>query len=224
MLTVHCCAWEQSIGWLDQQVSASDNDPAAKCLPKLSSLPLDLSVPNFNSFSTSHFPTLLGNHWLSDDHTSTGVEYISSHPNCNPSLRLLNSFFLNTLVLNQQHPNGRTSMSGPASLLKNLLSNRHITQLLIPVHHLSHWTALLVDIPAQTYTYFDSLCPKMYDAPAVCIGLLNGWLTEVLQLNLQLSPVMSCYSNDQQINSHSCSVAVMSLMAHIALGLIFSWR
>lgn len=224
-LAAHCRSWERSIEWLERQASGSHSNLAVECLSKLSSLPLDISLPNLHSFSTSHLPTFLGNHWLSDDHINVGVDYINSHPSCNPQLRLLNSFFLSTLELNQQTRRNLSSMSRPACQLQNLLSDQHVTQLLIPVHQPSHWTALLVDISAQTYTYFDSLCPEMYNAPSVCVGLVNGWLSEALHLNCQLSPVPSRHSHDQQTDSHSCGVAVLSTMAHIALGGSFDpWR
>lgn len=217
-LVGHCHSWERSIEWLEQQIATLRSDLAHDCLSMLSSLPLDCSVPTISPFSTSHLPTLLGNHWLTDNHINAGVDYINAHPGCNPRFRLLSSYFLSSLELNRQIQTTRSLRSHSAHLLKNLLANGRITQLLIPVHRPSHWVLLLVDIAAQTHTYMDSLCPEKYSAPSVCVQLINGWLSEALDTDICLSPVPGSLSLDWQTDSNSCGVAVMSTMAHIALG------
>lgn len=221
-LVGHCRSWEQSIEWLEQQASTLPNSSAVECLSRLSSLPLDLSIPQLDLFSTSHLPTLLGNHWLSDSHINAGVDYINSHPNRCPTVRLLHSYFLSTLALDQQTRRNRTSASRPLSSLQALLSDGRITQLVIPVHRPSHWTLLRIDVSAQTYSYIDSLCPEWYNAPSTCTTLINNWLSEVLHVNYHLSPQPSSSTLDRQTDSHSCGVAVLSTMAQIALGGSFS--
>lgn len=101
--------------------------------------------------------------------------------------------------------------------LDSLITAHTVTELLIPVHQPSHWTLLHVDVTSLQYSYADTLHPSSNMAPPECINLLNAWLGSLFNFSVELTPTPRPFELDQQLDSNSCGVAVLSSMAHYAL-------
>jgi hypothetical protein len=217
----HCWSWAKAKTMLLQlsNTAGGCKDLAQDMLNQLSMIPVDSTIPALTPFRTSDLPDLLCDTWLSDDHINAGSEFITLHPSCLPSIRVLNSFFIEHLRRNFE----RSSTWSPrcSTKLDNQVASRTVTDLLIPVHCPSHWTFLYVNIAARCYSYADTLQVETYHAPWSTIDLINRWLSGVLSSNILLLPSPRPFALGKQCDSHSCGVAVLSSIAHYALGGVF---
>jgi hypothetical protein len=217
-LVSHCRSWARSQIWLLElaQSTGECQSLAIDCLEQLSTIPLDSTIPSLAPFRTSYITDLLGETWLSDDHINAGGELINHHTARASHIRVLNSFFVPTLRLNLE----RRSTWSPRQpiLLDSIIADGSVTELLIPLHRPSHWALLYVDILGRHYSYCDTLCPDEVSLPWSVISLLNRWLSVILGDTISLTPTSHPFPFGAQSDSHSCGVAVLTSMAHYALG------
>ncbi|KAG8938021.1 hypothetical protein FRC00_001924 [Tulasnella sp. 408] len=92
---------------------------------------------------------------------------------------------------------------------------------MIPVHLHHHWTYLDIDLINWSCVYFDSLDPDHLITPDGVLELVDWWLASVLPSSFGegLSEEDGRdFDADQQTDTHSCGIAVLSTMAHVALG------
>jgi hypothetical protein len=189
---------------------------AHEILGRLSVLPVDSTIQMLAPFRTSHLPELLCDDWLSDEHINAGVRYVNLHPQCTPSICVLDSYFLGYLQRNFEHF-GTWSPHRPV-VLDSLIASTSITELLIPVHSPGHWTLLHVNITTKCYAYVDTLELAVNRPPWSTIDLVNRWLSSILGTNILLVPSCRPFNIGSQYDGHSCGVAVLSTIAHYALG------
>ncbi|KDN42215.1 hypothetical protein RSAG8_06882, partial [Rhizoctonia solani AG-8 WAC10335] len=137
-------------------------------------------------------------------------------------MKVLNSFFLETLRLRFQPRASGSRLR--LNKIDTIVSDRSVTDLLIPVHQTAHWVLLHVNLEAKTYSLADSLNPKSCSALSSIIEPLNQWLTFLVRHDIVLIPVPHAFEFGLQEDDHSCGVSVLSSTAHFALGAPFdSW-
>jgi Ulp1 family protease len=160
--------------------------------------------------------TLLGQDWITDAQINASGEYINSHAGRSPSIQVRHSYFLGSLAFHF-NPSLPWVPRSPRPLDK-LISDGKITELIIPVHCRNHWTLLYINIPVQAYVYTDTLNIQFTHAPHSCIRLIDWWLSSVLHRSCVLTNLPRPFSVGAQSDGSSCGVAVMTTMAHVALG------
>ncbi|QRV96790.1 Ulp1 protease family, carboxy-terminal catalytic domain protein [Ceratobasidium sp. AG-Ba] len=203
----------------------SDSAPqplASDLLDKVYSLAFygPISHPTLQHIRTSHLPLLILDEWLSDDHINACVDLINHHPE-----RALGTHALNTHFMDYMRRRFERSVAYPASRLTKLdqlVINSTVTKIFIPLHLPSHWVLLCVDITSCCYSFTDTLDLAEVSAPAGTISLLNRWLSTLLGEPVFLAPIARTFGVGPQFDSSSCAVAVMSSMAHCALGRPYS--
>lgn len=214
----HCQAWQKARAKLTDymQASASMQQLAERISQQVCLLPFDSTLPRLPHLRTSSLPGLIGSGWLSEDYINSGADLINSHPQWPAKLRVLNSYFIRHAELSfERH---KTWIPGSWSALDHDVATGAIDELLIPVHSPSHWTQLYVNLKRRSYAYSDTLSSKTFKAPPEIIGLFHKWLNCILDDNITLSPLFRPFELGQQLDSNSCGVAVLSSMAHYALG------
>ncbi|KAL5638051.1 hypothetical protein ACGC1H_002346 [Rhizoctonia solani] len=219
-LVSHVHSWSTAIQELKcvSQSSSTYSQLAASALARLSALPVDAEVPLLEKFRTCFLPRFLSNSWLSDEHVNAGGRYINAHPECPPTLRTLDSLFLQHLE--SRFPDHRAPIRRhrPHPIDK-LIASQAVHELLLPVYRQlePHWTLIYINVSAQTYSYADTLCLENISGPSSITRVMNAWLTAVcgVQVSLMVSP--RPFPLAEQFDSHSCGVAVLSTMAHYAL-------
>ncbi|QRV97854.1 hypothetical protein RhiJN_25873 [Ceratobasidium sp. AG-Ba] len=188
---------------------------AQEILQELDYVPLDAVVPALNPFCLSHLPDLIMDTWISDNHINAGCNFVNGHPSCPSHIQILNSFFLAYLRLRF----GRSAGSQRRALpLDGLIADGAVRELLIPVHRLSHWALLYVDLVTWQYAYFDSMSPNINSVPDLVIDPINTWISSLYNRDLICHPGVQPFLLGVQLDSHSCGVAVLSSIAHYALG------
>ncbi|KAG8707251.1 hypothetical protein FRC09_001934 [Ceratobasidium sp. 395] len=215
-----CMAWVDTVATLGTLSDSPDNSGslASELLERIVTLPFDSPVPNsvLRHLRTSHLPILIQDQWLSDDHLDAGAELVNWHPECAKGLRALNSYFID--YLRRQFDRSPTYPASRLTSLDRLIIGSSIKELLIPVHLPSHWVLLHVNIELRCYSYTDTLDLADTTAPPVTISIINRWLSGLLRLTVTLTPAPRPFGVGPQLDSSSCGVAVMSTMAHYALG------
>jgi hypothetical protein len=222
-MVFHCREWAAARSALFRMPRLSDNmgNLIQRLTDYLSVIPLDSLVPSLDPLRTSRLPGLITDSWLSDDHINAGCDFINRHPDCPLNLRVLHSFFLGSLQCRLQRR--RSTLPANRTLaLESLIADGTVNELLIPVHRPSHWASLYVDLVTQRYVYIDSLSPESNAVPWSCINPVNEWLSMVLNRDIVLAPDPRPLVLGAQSDPHSCGVAVLSSMAHYALGGDFS--
>ncbi|KAG8695976.1 hypothetical protein FRC09_008822 [Ceratobasidium sp. 395] len=184
-------------------------------LKELKFLPLDTPIRSLNPFRSSHLPQLISDTWLSDDHINACCDFINTHPNRPNHIRAVHSFFLGSLRLRFERSDTNRRRSTP---LDNSIAEGTVCELLVPVHRPSHWALLYIDLATWEYAYIDSLRPDINSVPSSVISPVNAWASEIFNRDVALRPGIRPFALGQQLDSHSCGVAVMSSMAHYALG------
>lgn len=217
-LVSHCRDWALARSTLFQMTESSPEmkELVQQLTNHLTVIPLDTVVPSLDPLRTSCLPDLITNSWLSDSHINAGCDFINNHPSCPYNLRVLHSFFLGVLRLRLQRRSKAPSRRTVA--LDGLISDGTINELLIPVHQPSHWALLYIDLVPRRYAYIDSLDPARNTLSWSCINPVNEWLSEVFNRDIVLSAGVRPFVLGAQSDSHSCGVAVLSSMAHYALG------
>ncbi|KAG9122254.1 hypothetical protein FRC07_001460 [Ceratobasidium sp. 392] len=216
----HCLAWANATSTLSMLAGSSDRvgSLASELLERIPTIPLDSSTPNsiLQHFRTSHLPVLIQDKWLSDDHIDASAELVNWHPERKQGVRALNSHFIN--YLRRQFDRSPTYPALHLTSLDRLIIGSSINELLVPVHLPSHWVLLYVNIDLRSYSYTDTLDLADTVAPPATINLVNRWLSGLLGLTISLTPLPRPFGVGAQLDSSSCGVAVMSTMAHYALG------
>lgn len=222
-LLAHSKSWSEGKDWLQRLAAQSRfRAPADRCAATIGLLPLHAPLPLFPHLSTSRLPAFLGRSWLSDEEINAGTKFINTHPSCPPGARVLDSHFMESLALYRQRSATR-SPSHPRQV-DTMIAKGHLTHLYVIVHEEVHWTFMRVDIPARLFEYSDSMYPSHLHAPPECVELLNWWLSSVLSTTIALNPAPLRFLADRQTDTHSCGIAVLTNVAHIALGAGFcSW-
>ncbi|KAG9118714.1 hypothetical protein FRC07_006642 [Ceratobasidium sp. 392] len=220
----YCMAWSNAIAWLNS-LSGLDgrfSHLSLECMQRMTLVPLHQKHPAIPDFFSSDLSLLLSSAWLTDAQINAAGDYINSHLGRTPHLRVLHSHFLGSLAL-YFNPSRPWSPRRPR-LIDRLLADGQITQLLIPVYQHRHWSFIFGDLTLNTYVHTDTLHLESTRAPDSCIQLLNWWLSSVLNRPVVLTNVPRMFDVTPQTDGHSCGVAVMTSMAHIALSSRFtSW-
>jgi hypothetical protein len=215
---IACCqAWDSARHRLiDLAATNCYREKAVHFLDRLTQLPVNAEILDLAQFRTAYIPNLLCDSWLSDDHINAGVQFINTHAQCQPNLQVLDSFF----PVHLERCFERSSSWSPRhpAPLDSLVASQKITQLLIPIHRPSHWTLLHVNIHTKCYAYADTLDLTTAQAPWPLIDLINRWLTSLLGIPTILITSAWPFPLSQQLDNHSCGVAVLSTMANYALG------
>ncbi|KAG8725022.1 hypothetical protein FRC09_009922 [Ceratobasidium sp. 395] len=216
-LLTYSKAWTNAKDWLQQMARQGRyRTVAEQCLARVGSLPLHSPVPNSPHLSTSRLPTLLGHAWLSDEEMNAGGHSINTDPSCPLGTRVLDTHFIGSLALHRQ----RSPIWSPSRprLLDIMVADGRIKDLYIVIHKDSHWRCMRINIAARQYQYTDSMSPSTLRAPSECVDLLNWWLSAVLSTPIGLTPAPHLFTANQQVDSHSCGIAVLTNMAHMVLG------
>lgn len=216
---ISCCQlWTDVLPWaLDLSEGSGAQKALGACfVNQLTEIPLDSPIPSLNFFRSSDLTGLLGTTWLSDEHINAAGDYINLHPNRLSTVYVLSSFFLPTLRLNL----ARFSTWAPRRPipLDTMILDGSVTELLIPVNRPSHWALTYINISTRQYSYIDTLDLNFNKLPWSCLDSLDRWLSCVLGINIALLPMECPFMVGPQTDSHSCGVAVLSSMAHFALG------
>ncbi|KAG9122905.1 hypothetical protein FRC07_000524, partial [Ceratobasidium sp. 392] len=104
-----------------------------------------------------------------------------------------------------------------------MVADGRIDDLCVVIHKDSHWRYMRINVATRQYQYVDSMSPSTFRAPVECVDLLSWWLSAVLSTPINLTPVPSrSFTANQQVDSHSCGVAVLANMAHMVLGGCFN--
>ncbi|KAG8776573.1 hypothetical protein FRC12_000845 [Ceratobasidium sp. 428] len=157
--------------WIEQHVGdttpAPDRATLFECLYRLSG---SLRA-SYGQLTETHWLNLLSNRWLCDEHLNACGEYINKKTACNTT-KILSTFFIQNLRDNQERHPAVWSPQKPYEVDK--LVTQQVTQtLLIPVHTPGHWSLVVVDIPARTYLFTDSLDLQSQEAPGDVALMLN---------------------------------------------------
>ncbi|KAG9123678.1 hypothetical protein FRC07_014300 [Ceratobasidium sp. 392] len=217
MLQAYAQSWSHSQEWLQNvRRQGKFHTTASRCLSQLVDLPLHSPLHLVPNFFTSDLPTFLGSDWLSDTQMNAGGHFINSHPALPSTSRVLDTQFLVSLTLHQQR--SLTWSPSRPRLLDTMVADGKIKDLYIAVHEEVHWTYLRVNVPSLTYQYTNTQSLATLQAPSSTVDSLNWWLSSVLGKLVLLKPIFRDFSADRQMDSHSCGVAVLTTMAHQALG------
>lgn len=211
--------WVASKAWLETKVV---QDPSAAaladtCRARLHLVDWDASIPGLSQamLSTADLTTLLSNDWLTDEHINAAGELINKTLGEGSHIRVVNTHFLGSLDHNRQ--TYATWSPRTSRRLDNLIASKHVNTLLIPLHGDNHWTLLLVNIDNHSCVYVDSLNPSNITAPDHVLDLLDWWLESLLPGFGALSEEERDFEAGDQMDGHSCGIAVITTMAHIAL-------
>ncbi|KAG8692274.1 hypothetical protein FRC09_011339 [Ceratobasidium sp. 395] len=199
--------------------TASNAESLATTLfDRMSTLAFDSATPNsvLRHLRTSHLPTLILNKWLSDEHIDASVELINWHPDRSPGVQAVSSYFID--YMRRQFDRSPRYPASRLTALDKLVMDSVVTELLVPLHLPSHWVLLHVNIGLQSYSFTDTLDLGEVSAPPETIRLLNRWLSGLLGYGVTLAASPRVFGVGPQFDSSSCGVAVMSSMAHYALG------
>ncbi|KAG8955751.1 Sentrin-specific protease 3 [Tulasnella sp. 424] len=214
--------WRASLRWLQR----GESDPAevevhSQCVTRLNTLVWYTPLEQFRSavLHGTDLAGFLGDNWLTDEHMNAAGDWINMRLGEDSHSRVLSTFFLGSLALNRsQHPTWNPIRPRK---LDTLVRDGHVPFLMIPVHLHCHWTYLYVDLMNRSCIYFDSLDPDNFIAPDGVLELLDWWLASVLPLpeeeGLSEEDTRN-FDATEQTDGHSCRVAVLSIMAHVALG------
>lgn len=214
----HCHAWKAAKTKLADYMRGPQSlrQLAKEASEWIRPLPFDSPLPQLVDLRTSNLPTLIHHGWLSEDHINAGVDLINNHPKCPSNLRVLNSYFIRHLELSfERH---HKWVPGSWSALDRELTRGAICELLIPIHRPSHWTQLYINLETKCYAYSDTLNLWTCKAPSGMIKLVDKWLSGILNDNITLRPSSRPFKLGPQSDSNSCGVAVLSSLAHYALG------
>ncbi|QRV96744.1 Ulp1 protease family, carboxy-terminal catalytic domain protein [Ceratobasidium sp. AG-Ba] len=216
-LVFHCREWASARSHLLHIASpgAETGRLAQEILQELDFIPVNATVPSLNPFRSSHVPEVIMDTWLSDDHINAGCDFVNSHPDCPSHIRILHSFFLPCLRLRFERASDSRQRTLP---LDGLISDGIVRELLVPIHRPSHWALLYVDLVTWQYTYIDSLNPDTRAVPGSVIDPINTWISGLFNRDLVLRPGIRPFPLGEQQDSHSCGIAVLSSIAHYALG------
>lgn len=207
--------WHAARDWL-QRLEPSCRTRA--CLLRLDQLPWNSSLPYTSHMLTSDLPTFLGTTWLSDQHMNAAGDWINHQLGPDSAIRVLNTHFLGVLSANRlQNPTWTPSCPRK---LDELVRSGKVVLLLIPVYRPGHWTFLQVHITERSCIYVDSQDPENILAPLEVLEVIDWYLetTDPLELPNPLSEEDCDFPVSHQTDGHSCGIAVLSAMAHVALG------
>ncbi|KAG9075129.1 hypothetical protein FS749_013241 [Ceratobasidium sp. UAMH 11750] len=214
----YCTLWSNALSWLTVSATLGDRSSnlSLECMQRITTVPLHHKHPGIPEVFSSDLPLLLSSRWLTDVQINAAGDYINSHPSRTPHLRVLHSHFIGTLALhfNPSEPWAPRR----ARPVDSLIAQGVITELLVPVHHAEgHWSFLWVNITSETYTHNDTLHLSSTQAPYSCMRLMNWWISSVLNRPVYLTNARRTFTLGSQSDGHSCGVAVITSMAHIAL-------
>ncbi|CUA68415.1 ATP-binding cassette sub-family A member 6 [Homo sapiens] [Rhizoctonia solani] len=186
---------------------------AQHMLRRLPRLSLDSAIPGLLHFRSSYLPDLLTNSWLSDEHINAANQVIALHPQRDASIEIMDTYFL-------VHLKNHLERDGNLLRRRPRIANGIITGLLIPIHHASRWSLLYVDIPNRHFAYADTLDLEAHIPPPNCLESISCWLSSISGASATLLvPTPLPFHLNRQTDSHSCGVAVITNIAHYAIGI-----
>ncbi|KAG8795050.1 hypothetical protein FRC12_018601 [Ceratobasidium sp. 428] len=218
----YCTSWSNAIAWLNALNGSNGrfSHLSLECMQRMTSVPLHQKHPAIPDFFSSKLSLLLSSAWLTDSQINAASDYINSHPSRIPHLQVLHSHFPGSLALHF-NPSRPWSPRRPRPI-DQLLAGGQIRQLLIPVYQHRHWSFIFADLTSDTYIHTNTLHLESTRAPYSCVRLLNWWLSSVLGQPVVLTDAPRTFDITPQTDGHSCGVAVMTSMAHIALSSRFA--
>lgn len=215
--------WASASAWLNNiRVAGADTracELAKECWMRIRLIPHDCIIPGFSNaiaLSTRCLAAVLGRAWLDDDIVNAGGEWIMTQLGDHSSVQIVNCLLPGHLT----NMRLRCSVYAPSKprRLDTRIRSGELHTLFIPLHvHGNHWTLCTINISQRTFMYVDSRDANAC-MPARDRSVLSWWLESLLPGDsFEVIPANFCAPS--QTDSNSCGVVVISIMAHILLGL-----
>jgi hypothetical protein len=227
--------WVASDSWLEHislDMHSDDEvyDLVESVRARLSSLPFSVPTPIRNRAHILMSPDLailLGEsseskrNWITDEIINAGSDWILKRLGPHSRTHILNSFFIEYISANF----GRIPHYSPKRLssTEQALKDRLLDAVFIPLFvNKSHWSLVKIDIRRHTISYADTLRP-FASIPPTSLAAITWWLDGILPNDSFRVKSVPDFPVPSQQDSHSCGVAVLSMLAHLLLNMP-AWR
>ncbi|KAJ7759003.1 hypothetical protein DFH07DRAFT_692838, partial [Mycena maculata] len=204
--------------WLSRQ--SRDNPSlsglADACIDSFEFLPWDTTVPGLSPavhLTSEDLASFLSSDWLNDEMINGGVDWILQRAGPGSRSRILNCLFIQSL--RNAHSQSASYSPQKFSPIDKAIHAGTVNLVWFPLLVSgNHWTLLKIDLVQKTIAYSDSL---HLTRPLEELALVQWWLKTLLRSSDDFDIVEPDFPSPRQLDSHSCGIIALSILASILL-------